>query len=174
MQMKRLFSLVCLVLFALFATTASGLGESEYTLVKEFHTLTPIYMPGHASDPQWIEGFSFSGDIYLQGALIGTVTGQARLWNPPMRVGETYDHLYMLITNDIDGLGTFEVRAQAVTLGSSTSATAGDYLLSWSGPVTNGSGYFDGFYGLSAGSGFSNLFTGTASATEILTLRAGF
>ena len=91
-----------------------------------------------------------------------------------MSMGEVYDHVTMRITNTIDGLGTFQVFAQGVTIGSSTSATVGDYMLSWTGSVANGTGYFNNFFGTSAGSGLSNLFAGTATATEIITLRSGF
>jgi hypothetical protein len=154
--------------------TASGLGETSYILEKVVDTVTPIFMPGHNGDARWIEGFSFSGNIYLDGSPIGTVSGEARLWNPPMILTEVYDQASVRMTNNIDGLGTFEVHAQGVSLSSSTSAASGDTVLSWAGSVANGTGYFDDFYGLAAGTGLMNLFTQTASVTEIVTLRAGF
>jgi hypothetical protein len=174
MKVNRMLLAISMPILALFSVAASGLGEQEYIVEKDFSALTPIYMTGHNGDPQWIEGFSFSGQIFLNGGLVGTVSGEARLWNPPMNMSEIYDQVTMRITNTINGLGTFQVYAQGVTVASSTSATSGDYLLAWSGSVVNGTGYFNDFFGTSAGSGLSNLFTGTATATEILTLRAGF
>lgn len=162
------------MLLALTSTTASALGEVSYTIEKVFDTVEPIFLAGHSGDPNWVAGFSFSGDIYWKGGVIGTVTGEARLWNPPLSTSDVYDNVSMHITNVINGLGTFEVYAQGTTLSSSTSTVSGDWLLSWTGSVANGTGYFDGFYGLSAGAGLSNLFTGTASATEIVILRSGF
>jgi hypothetical protein len=174
MSFRQLCSAALLLTLGLSSMAVVALGEQEYIVEKEFDTFEPIYLAGHEGDPQWIEGFRFSGQIYLNGGVIGGVTGEARVWNPPINFGEVYEQVSLQITNTITGLGTFQVYAQGVTLGSSTTASVGDYVLAWSGIVTNGTGSFAGFYGTSAGSGLANVFGGTASATEIITLRASF
>lgn len=177
MKTNRLISLALLAFLALASATASALGEVSYTIEKQFASTTPIFMAGHAGDVEWVEGFTFSGTIRWNGALIGTVNGEVRAWNPPMNLLEltnTYDHVSMRIDNTITGLGTFQVFAHGVALNSSTTTSSGDLLISWTGSVANGTGYFDDFYGLSAGSGSVNLFAATAATTEIVTLRSGF
>jgi hypothetical protein len=162
------------MVLALFSATANGLGEMTYTIDKEFDTVTPIFMDGHNGDMQWVEGFNVSGRIYLDGNLVGTVTGEVRLWNPPMSMTEVYDQASMRINNSIDGLGAFDVYAQGVSMSSSTFATAGDVLLSWSGSIANGTGSFQGSYGLSVGIGSANIFSGAATIKEIISMRANF
>jgi hypothetical protein len=173
--MKVRVGLVLMALtLCLLSQAGFALGEAEYTVRKEFDAVVPIFMPGHAGEPEWIEGFSFLGTIYLGETAIGTVTGAATLWNPPMNMQDIYDQISLRITNTVTGLGTFEVHGQGVVLGSSTSATMGDYLISWAGSLANGTGAFGGYYGLSTGLAQANLNTGTASATEILLVRDGF
>ena len=177
MNIRKIFSAASLLILALFSVTASALGEHEYVIEKVFDSFTPIFMEGHGGDMAWVEGFSFEGDIYFNGSWIGTVEGVGRLWNPPMKMGEVYDQLTLRITNtfpSVLGGGSFQVYAQGVTLGSSTTATSGDYVMAWSGTVTNGKGGFGGFFGTSAGSGLGDLHGGTATTTEIITLRSGF
>jgi len=159
---------------ALFSGAASGAGESEYIIQKSFHSLTPIFMEGHAGDMDWVEGFTFAGEIRLNGVTIGTASGETRLWNPPMNNVDVYDQVAITITNNVDGMGSFEVRAQGVALGSSTTATSGDVVVSWSGSITNGTGGLGDIYGLSAGNIVGNYFAGTANGTEVLRLRFGF
>jgi hypothetical protein len=173
MRTRVVFAMACLML-GLFSTAGHAVDETEYTLRKEFDEVLPIFMTGHLGDLAWIEGFSFQGTIYLGSTAIGSVTGEATLWNPPMNLQDAYDQVSMRITNTVDGVGTFEVYAQGVALGSSTSATIGDHIISWSGSLTNGTGLFNGYFGLSSGMVQANLNAGTASATEILLVRAGF
>jgi hypothetical protein len=173
MRMRVFFAMACLLL-GLLPAAGYAVDETEYTLRKEFDEVLPIFMTGHPGDLAWIEGFSFEGTIYLGTTAIGSVTGEATLWNPPMNLQEAYDQVSMRITNSVDGVGTFEVYAQGVALGSSTSATMGDHVISWSGSLTNGTGLFDGYYGLSSGMVQANLNAGIASATEILLVRPGF
>ena len=168
---KRLLGCFAGVLFSAGAVAA---GETETTVQHQFTTVAPIFMSGHAGDMAWIEGFSFSGTITLGGAQIGTVTGEARLWNPPMKFSEAYDQVQVKTVNTITGVGTYEVHAQGISLASSTTATTGDILTSWSGSITNGTGGLANLYGLAAGNGAANIFTQSASATEVLKYRFGY
>lgn len=174
MKKRYLLSFVCLLAFALISSTANSAGEVEYIIEKDFNKMTPVYMVGHGGDPAWIEGFAVGGNIFFNGSKVGTVTGDVWLWNPPMVLGAPYAQVGMLITNTITGLGTFEVHAQGVALGSSTSAAKGDVTVSWSGSVANGTGFFNNRYGLSAGAITANNFKGTGSGSEIVLLRNGF
>ena len=79
--------------------------DNMYIIEKDFNNVVPIFMPGHPGDPTWIEGFSIAGDIFYNGAKVGTVSGEAWLWNPPMRLGEAYDQVGMVLTNTITALG---------------------------------------------------------------------
>lgn len=166
---------LCIALAAaLFSSPINAAGETEYILTKNFSSTTPIFMAGHEGDMDWVEGFNVSGAILLNGTPIGTVTGEAYLWNPPMNFVDIYDQVSVNMTNTINGLGTFEVRAQGLALGSSTTATTGDIVISWSGSLANGAGGLADVYGLSSGSGVANFFIGTASATEVVRLRFGY
>jgi hypothetical protein len=167
----RLYTFMCLFAAALFSLGAAAADLDQYTLDKDFYAVSPIYMAGHENDPEWIAGFNVSGDIYWNDALIGTVEGEIRLSNPPMMLSEVYDQAYLRISNTISGVGSFEVHAQGVAMGSST---PGESLFSWAGTVANGTGYFDGFYGQSAGTGIANVFAGNAESTEIVSLRSEY
>jgi len=176
MKARFLLSFVGVAALALFSAPSYSAGEVEYIIEKDFNNVVPIFMPGHPGDPAWIEGFSIAGDIFYNGAKVGTVSGEAWLWNPPMRLGEAYDQVGMVLTNTITALGgsKFEVHAQGVALGSSTSASTGDVTIAWSGSVANGTGFFANKYGVSAGAVKANTFTGTGSGTEIVLVRSGF
>jgi len=166
--------LVALLATVLFSGPLSAAGEQEYILDKTFDSSVPVFMDGHEGDMNWVKGFVFTGDILLGGTPIGTVSGEATFWNPPMNFLEVYDQASVTMTNNIDGMGSFEVYAQAVAMGSSTTATVGDVIVSWAGSIANGTGSLSNLYGLSAGNIGTNIFLGTASGTEVLRLRFGF
>jgi len=163
-----------LAAFFLTPQITSAAEGTEYIVQKEFDSVMPTYMAGHNGDPAWIKGFTFEGDILLEGAKIGTVAGEATLWHPPMNFIDLYDEASLRIVNTITGVGSFEVYAQAVSLGSSTSATIGDVTVAWTGSLANGTGALANTYGLSAGNIVANLFTGTAEGTEVLRIRWGY
>ena len=167
-------TLCAFVVAAFFAGPLNGAGETEYILNKNFSTITPIFMAGHEGDMNWVEGFTVSGEILFNGAIIGTVTGEAYLWNPPMNFVDVNDQVSVNLSNTINGMGTFEVRAQGVALGSTTTAATGDIVVSWAGSLANGTGGLANIYGLSAGNVVANFYTGTASATEVLRARFEF
>ena len=174
MNRTAVTSLGAFLATVLFSGPISGAGEEQYILDKTFTSITPVFMSGHEGDMNWVEGFTFAGEVLLNGASIGTVSGEATLWNPPMNYVDAYDQASVRITNNIDGMGSFEVHAQGVALGSSTTTVAGDIVVSWSGSVANGTGSLSNLYGLSAGNVGVNIFLGTASGTEVLRLRFGF
>jgi hypothetical protein len=170
----RSISGIFLLAIALFAPSTYGAGEVEYIVQKEFDTLAPVYMAGHDGDSAWIQGFVFSGSILLQGQVVGSVSGEVRLSNPPLNVFRDYTHVSVTSTNSINGLGTFEVHAEGVALASSTTAAAGDVLVSYAGSIANGTGFFRNGYGLASAAIVSNFYVGTASGSEIVRLRSGF
>jgi hypothetical protein len=172
---KSMRSSVLVFLAAVGCSGASlGAGEQEYIIQKTFDSVTPIFMSGHAGDPNWIEGFSFSGDILRNGIVIGTVSGEAHLWNPPLDLAETYDQISLKLTNTITGRGSFEEHGQGLALASSSSTVAGDAIVAWSGSIANGKDAFVDAYGLTAGNIATNIFASTASGTEVVRLRFGF
>ena len=173
---RFLLSFVWLAALALFSAPAYSAGEVQYIIENDYTGMTPIFMPGHAGDPAWIEGFVVTGDIFYNGAKVGTAKGDIWLWNPPMVLGEAYSQVGMVFTHTITALGgsTFEVHAQGVVLGSSTSASSGDISGAWSGSVANGTGFFANKYGVSAGAFTANNFTATGSGTQIVLVRSGF
>jgi hypothetical protein len=174
MLVKGALSLLATIAIALFPVTSLSSGEVEYIVEKEFSSVTPVFMEGHAGDMAYVSGFTFAGDIYFNGQPIGTVSGETWLWNPPMNMVDIYDQVGLRIVNSIDGLGSFEVHAQGVAVGSSTTAAQGDITVSWSGSVANGSGFFDDNYGVSAGAIVGNFYLGSAEGTEVLRIRTGY
>lgn len=149
-------------------------GEAEYVLETNITSLTPVYMSGHEGDPNWIEGFNITGDISLDGDSIGTTSGQITLLNPPLNPTNQYDSAILKYVNSLPGIGTYEVTAQAIALGSSTNPTAGDLTVSWSGSISNGTDTLLNFYGLSVGIGVANNFTGEGTLKEVIRVRKGF
>jgi len=166
--------LAALLATALFSGPLSGAGEQEYILQKTFDSVAPVFMNGHEGDMNWVQGFVVSGTISLNGTPIGTVTGEAMLWNPPMNFVDIYDQVSITMTNTIEGMGSFDVYAQGVALSSSTTTTAGDIVVSWAGSIANGSGSLSNLYGVSAGNVAANVFTSGATGTEVVKLRFGF
>lgn len=175
MKIRNSLVFVGLIASMLFLSPAFG-AEQLYLVEKEFSSVVPVYMPGHGEDPAWIEGFVIGGDIFYNGDKVGTVTGEVWLSNPPLLLNEAYQQVGMVITNTITALGdsTFEVHAQGVALGSSTTATSGDVTVTWSGSVANGTGFFANHYGVSAGAVSANMFTQTAIGNEMVRVRSGF
>ena len=161
-----------ILLFNLFSI--QDLMAQQVVLVREFATVTPIFMSGQEGNMEMIEGFELQGDILLDGNVVGTSSGRVLLLNPPVNLLERYDQGILTITNTFPGVGSFQVTAQFVSLGSSTSPSAGDGSFSWSGSISNGSGDLEDSFGLSAGIGSYNIFTGQASGTETIQLRSGF
>jgi hypothetical protein len=76
--------------------------------------------------------------------------------------------------NTFPGIGSFEVTAQLVAFGSSTSESVGDGTIAWHGSISNGSDDLSNIMGLSAGIGSFNLFTAQGSAKEIIQVRVEF
>jgi hypothetical protein len=175
MKYKALLAPWGLIALASLMSPAVG-ADNVYLIEKNFDEVTPVFMPGHNGDPAWIEGFVIGGDIFYDGVKVGTVTGEVWLWNPPLSLNEAYQQVGMVITNTITALGdsTFEVHAQGVALGSSTTTSAGDVTVTWSGSVANGTGFFANNYGVSAGAVSANILTQTAIGDEIVRVRSGF
>ena len=158
----------------LIAPMAIGAGESEIVFEETFTSIAPIFMDGHAGDPAWIEGFNITGDIYLGGSKVGTLTSTARMFNPPMSLTERYDYGSIKAVSTISGYGTFETSGQFLSMGSSTSATSGDSTFSWTASISNGTGSLSSMVGQVAGTAKGNTFTGGGTGKEIVLFRFGY
>jgi hypothetical protein len=165
---------IIFLLALLFAQGIRAAGEVEYVFEKTATSFAPIYMSGHDEDPNWIEGFNITVNISLNSAEIGTASLQVKLLNPPVNMTEVYDYITIKFVNNFTGIGTFEVTGLGVTLGSSTTATAGDMTFAWSGSISNGTGSLANIYGLSSGTAIANIFTGEGSARETIRIRFGY
>lgn len=174
--MKKLFrsSILALLITGLFSGPLSAAEEREYVIQKTFDSVVPTFMEGHAGDLNWIEGFLFSGEILRNGVVIGTVSGEARLWNPPLNLSAPYHQVSLKVTNTVTGRGSFEVHAQGLALASTSTPSAGDAVVAWSGSIANGEGGFADAYGLTAGNIITNFFVGNASGTEVVRIRFGY
>lgn len=153
---------------------AIAAGEVELVFERNNKSITPIYMSGHEGDFNWIEGFSSTGDIYMDNVKVGTSSGTVTFSNPPMMLGERYDNLIIHFKNTITGIGSYEVTGQGIALASSTTTTAGDITLAWFGSISNGTGGLSNLYGLSAGNGVSNVFEGGGLLKEVDRVRIGY
>jgi adenine-specific DNA methylase len=135
--------------------------------------MAPIFMLNHTGDPNWIKGFHFEGDTFLQGGTtaIGSFSGDVLLNNPPLNQADFYEQAFVTILNDITGYGSFTVTANSVGL--SSSAQNGDYVFAWSGSISNGTGALENNFGLSAGNTVANVFAGQGLITEVVNIRNG-
>lgn len=165
---------VFILLLAFGQTWAAN--ETEYILQKQNTSRTPLYVSGHENDPEWIKGFQFSGDIFFNARKIGTFTGEIMFLNPPFNASsERYHQIFLTTDNILPGIGGYTVTANGVALGSSTFSTTSDFVLAWSGSVSNGTGTLENWYGLSAGNSIGSLFSQSGGRiTEVLNLREGF
>lgn len=169
-----LYVCVTVLLTFLFVRGAMAAGEVELVLQGNVTSVAPIFMSGHEGDLNWIEGFSLTGDIYVNDVKVGTTSGQVTLSNPPLTVTERYDNFIMRYKNTISGIGSYEVIAQGIALGSSTSPTAGDIVFAWSGSISNGTDGLLDVYGLSTGNGVSSFIVGGGAYTEVIRVRFGY
>ncbi|MEJ2684037.1 MAG: hypothetical protein P8Z71_06550 [Candidatus Sulfobium sp.] len=175
-MIKRGTFYVCVTFLLTFFFAQGVMAAGEVELVLEGHvtSVAPTYMSGHDGDFNWIEGFSLTGDLYLNNVKVGTTSGQVTLSNPPLTVTERYDNLMIRYTNTISGIGTYEVTAQGIALASSTSPTVGDITFAWSGSISNGTGGLLDVYGLSTGNGVSNFMVGGGTYKEVIRVRFGY
>lgn len=165
---------VCVTFLLTFFLVQGVMAQDEYVLEHTFTSLTPVFMSGHDGDLNWIEGFNYTSDIFMEGSKVGTASGQLRILNPPMNLTEHYSYAIVKAVYSLPGIGTFEVSEQLLALSSSTTPTAGDTTLSYSGSISNGTGDLLNIYGLVAGTGISNIFTGQGNSKEIIRVRFGF
>lgn len=174
--MKRGTLYVCVTFLSIFffAQGAMAAGEVELVFDTTVTSVAPIFMSGHEGDLNWIEGFSLTGDIYVNNIKVGTTSGQVTLSNPPMSIVEQYDNFTVRIKNTLTGVGTYEVSAQGIALASSTTPTVGDITFAWSGSISNGTGGLSNLYGLSVGNGASNVFVGGGTLKDISRVRIGY
>jgi len=169
----KYFSRLCLIAFVSLVV-AQGAAAQQLVLTKEFTEITPIFLSGHEGDFSMITGFNYAGDILLDGAKVGTVSGEGMLLNPPLDLNERYDSGFLTIVNTVPGIGSFQVVGQFLSLGTSTSSETGMAELSWNGSICNGTGNLENMYGLSVGTGSVNLYSGAGNVTEIIRFRFGY
>lgn len=174
MRKPNVFPLFVFCLTLLVSAVGHAAGETEFTLQQSITSVVPMFLEGHPGDMTKVKGFTFTGDTLMNGQSIGNTQGEVRLWNPPLTFTDAYGQVFISVASDIAGFGRFEYYGQGVALGSSTSASAGDMVIAWSGSITNGSDQMADSFGLVAGVGIANIFTGTGTATETLRLRFGY
>jgi hypothetical protein len=160
--------LLILIVFVCLLSYQPAIAQEPLLLKKDFTSVTPVFMEGHANDMDWIQGYRFEGDIILDGVKIGTVNGEVTLLNPPVDMSQQYYEAFGIFNNNLDDIGSFQVFAQVQSYGGESSASTGDGIIAWHGSITNGSGALQGLKGLSAGTGNYNLFTGKGAGTEVL------
>lgn len=160
--------LLSFIVFVCLLAYQPAIAQEPLLLKKDFTSITPIFMEGHANDMDWIQGYRFEGDIILDGVKIGTVNGEATLLNPPIDMSQQYYEAFGIFNNNLDDIGSFQVFAQVKSYGGESSASTGDGIIAWHGSITNSSGALQGLKGLSAGTGNYNLFTGKGAGTELL------
>lgn len=157
--------------------SAFAANEVDVVFEKQFTSLVPIFAPGHTGDMNAITGFMFTADIFVGESQVGTATGKTLLVNPPLNLAQPYSQVIVQTTNTLPGIGSFDVFAEGVALDSSTTATQGDVIVSYSGSVSNGSEELENLFGLMTGLVNSNIFAqeGEAgTATETYRVRFGF
>ncbi len=154
----------------------SGLaaGEMELQWQKQFTSMQPIFMEGHEGDMNAVAGFQMEGDILMGDTVLGSVSTEWLFVNPPMNLTAPYSQAFMRVTNTLTGMGSFEVTGTGLSLGSSTTATAGDFVAGWVGSISNGTGSLTDIYGLSSGISTGSVFAGQSESTETLRIRFGF
>lgn len=174
MKIRHSILLWIMAFFIVVIQTAWAAGSAELVLEKRITALAPVFMPGHRGAPEWIQGFSFEGNIFVKGneTKIGNFSGEVSLLNPPMRDSEAYDQGFISMSNDIPGVGTFQVTALGLALGNS--GNDGTTLFSWSGSMSNGTGSLQNLYGLSSGNASANLYTSSGTMTEVWNIRIGY
>ncbi len=94
--------------------------------------------------------------------------------NPPLKLTDTYGPAMFQVVNTLPGIGSFEVTAQSIGLSSSTTPTAGDVTLAWSGSISNGTDSLLDIHGVSAGTATVNIFTLQGQSKETILIRFGF
>ena len=172
---KRTIYFCITILLTLFLVQGvKAAGEVEYVLENPFTSLVPTFMSGHEGDPNWISGFSGTGNILLQGSSLGTYTFQVVMLNPPLKLTDTYSLAMFQVVNTLPGIGSYEVTAQSIGLSSSTTTTAGDITFAWSGSISNGTDSLLDIHGVSAGTATANIFTGEGSSRETIQIRFGY
>ena len=165
---------VAFLLSLFFVQAVTAKDEIEVVLEKNF-TMTPIFMDGHEGDPQWIKGFDLAGDIFIDGSKLGSFTGQVTLFDPPADLSmDRYSYALVRAVNSFPGIGSFEVTAHGIRLGSSTSATEGDIMFAWCGSISNGTDGLLNMWGLSAGTANANAITGGGSSKETIRVRFAY
>jgi hypothetical protein len=173
MFQKKAFLLgVFLTLLLMLPTGAFA--DNEIQLSKTFSSIAPVFMSGHDGDPNWIEGFTGSGDIYLGEEKAGTVTFTATLMNPPLSYTDRYQYVQMKVINTLTGMGSFEVNCIAIALLNSNFSTNYNATISWTGSISNGTGSLSSLVGLSAGTIQTNLGKLIATAEELILYRLGY
>lgn len=149
-------------------------GEIELVLEYTFTSAVPVYMSGHTGDPNWIERFNYTANLFFEGSFIGTSSGNATFVNPPISLTDRYTNVILTEVVSLPGIGTFQVTAQGIGLSSSTSPVMGDITISSAGSISNGTGDILNVYGTIGGSGILNIFTGTGSLKNVLRARFGY
>ncbi len=166
--------LLTLLLTLFSAQGVMAAGETEYVFEYTFTSAVPVYMSGHNGDPNWIERFNYTANVFFEGSFIGTASGNATFVNPPISLTDRYSNVILTEVMSLPGIGTFQVTAQGIGLSSSTSPAMGDLTISSAGSISNGTGDILDIYGTIGGSGILNIFTGTGNLKNVIRARFGY
>lgn len=176
---KRAIHMCIILLLSLLLTFAlakgvMAAGETELVFEYTYTSSVPVYMSGHNGDPNWIERFNYTANVFFEGSLIGTTSGNATFVNPPISLNDRYTNAILTEVISLPGIGTFQVTAQGIGLSSSTSPVMGDLTISSAGSISNGTGDILDVYGTIGGSGILNIFTGTGNFKNVIRVRSGY
>ena len=96
---------------------------------------TPIFMEGHAGDTEYIEGFSYSNDIYLGETKIGTESGTITVIDPPLNIANPFTYIRIESIYSFPGIGELTAGGYGVGLSNPSTFT---FTMSWSASMTSG------------------------------------
>ena len=80
-------------------------GEIELVLEYTFTSAVPVYMSGHTGDPNWIERFNYTANLFFEGSFIGTSSGNATFVNPPISLTDRYTNVILTEVVSLPGIG---------------------------------------------------------------------
>jgi hypothetical protein len=134
---------------------------------------TPIFMEGHGVDLAYMEGFTYSNDIYIGDTKIGTESGTITVIDPPLNIANPFTYIRIESTYSFPDLGELAAVGYGVGLSNPSTFT---FTMSWSASMTSGQtpGALADFYGINSGSGEISLVGSGPPLTENIQFRIGF
>jgi hypothetical protein len=134
---------------------------------------TPIFMENHMGESEYIEGFTYTNDIYLGDIKIGTESGTITVLDPPLNIQNPFTYVKMDSNYSFPDLGELTAVGYGVGLSNPSTFT---FTMSWSASMSSGQTpeALADFYGVNSGSGEISLIGGGTPLTENILWRLGF